>query len=217
MVRAIAGGYGVRVMEVLTGFKYIAQVIEHNRRAGAGRFQFGFEESYGYLAGEFVRDKDAVIAAMLACEAAAAAKREGQTLSDRLRGLFEKYGWYRESVVSHVCQGRDGLERMRAIMSGLRDKPPVSVGGLSVVAVRDYLTSRRTTAGGAVTPLDLPVSDVLYFELEDGAWMAVRPSGTEPKIKIYTGVRSATEACSLERDRVLVRDAARLMEAKDAP
>ncbi len=185
MARAIAHSYGCEMIEVLTGFKYIAEQIHLFETTGAHTFMFGFEESYGYLSGTDVRDKDGVNACMLIAEAACWYKKEyGKTLADAIDMLYAQYGYYGDHVTSIVLPGKDGLTRMAEIMQTLRDHPPVAFGDVRVTAVRDYQKSIRT-CGDTVEPITLPKSNVMYFELEGGAWICVRPSGTEPKIKLY--------------------------------
>ena len=185
MARAIAQSYGCEMIEVLTGFKYIAEQIHLFETTGAHTFMFGFEESYGYLSGTDVRDKDGVNACMLIAEAACWYKKEyGKTLADAIDMLYAQYGYYGDHVTSIVLPGKDGLTRMADIMQTLRDHPPVAFGDVRVTAVRDYQKSIRI-CGDTVEPITLPKSNVMYFELEGGAWICVRPSGTEPKIKLY--------------------------------
>ncbi len=192
MTRAIASSYGVAVFDVPTGFKYIAEKIQWFEDTGAHTFVFGFEESFGYLSGTQVRDKDGVNACMLIAETAAFYKKRGMTLYDALMGLYKKYGWFLEKTMSHTLTGKDGQAKIASIMRSLRENPPSEVAGLNVLAVRDYLAGTRT-AGGKAEPIDFPVSDALYYELEGGAWTAIRPSGTEPKVKLYVGIRENTE------------------------
>ena len=158
--------------------------------SGDYTFLFGFEESYGFLSSTFVRDKDGVNASLLISEVACACMAEGITLYDRVQQIFREYGYYVENVVSTTLPGKDGLTRMKEIMAGLRCNPPKEIAGLKVTAVRDYLKGTRT-ADGVEEPTGLPVSDVLYFELEKGCWVCVRPSGTEPKIKLYVNSNDA--------------------------
>ncbi len=194
MVKAVAKAYGARVREVLTGFKYIGEQIKRMEEEGRGNFVFGMEESYGCLAGTYARDKDACVAVMMLCEAAAFYKLQGKTLWDVMQELYETYGWYREGLVSVTRKGMDGAKEIREGMRRLRELPPRKLGGSRVLALRDYQTGVRTdfvTGGTAAT--DLPVSDVLYFELEGDGWCCVRPSGTEPKIKYYYGVKGESE------------------------
>ncbi|MCL2204608.1 MAG: phospho-sugar mutase [Defluviitaleaceae bacterium] len=191
MTHAIAQAYGAAYMEVLTGFKYIGEKIKEFEESGSHTFVIGFEESYGYLTGTYARDKDAVAATLLACEAAAYYRTQGLTLYDALQKLYETYGEYRESVESITMQGVAGLQDIKRIMSSLRGKPPKTLDGATVTYARDYLNKKiQNMRTGEITASGLPVSDVLYYSMEDGAWACVRPSGTEPKIKLYFGVRS---------------------------
>ncbi len=190
MARTIAADYGCAMIDVLTGFKFIAEQIEKFTTTGEHTFMFGFEESYGFLSGTEVRDKDGVNACMLIAEAAAWYKKQGMTLSEGLDMLYEKYGYYGEKVQSFVLSGKDGLEKMQVIMKTLRENPPKDFAGIAITAVRDYQTSVRTTADGKTEPITLPKSNVLYYEMEGGAWICVRPSGTEPKIKLYVNAVS---------------------------
>jgi phosphoglucomutase len=192
---AIAAAYGVKMIATLTGFKFIAEQIQHFEETGAHTFLFGFEESYGYLSSTFVRDKDAVNASLLVTELALYLKTRGQTLYDALLSLYQKYGWHLDKVASITLPGKDGVARMGSIMRALRENPPVELGGLAIAAVRDYQSGLRTDAEGA-KPMGFPASDVLYYELAGGHWVCVRPSGTEPKIKLYVGVSAADEAAA---------------------
>lgn len=184
LANRICERYGVAMFETLTGFKFIGEKIQQFMDAGDHTFLFGFEESYGFLSSTFVRDKDGVNASLLVSEVACACMDAGITLYDRVQEIFAEYGYYIEKVVSTTLPGKDGLARMKEIMSGLRAKPPKEIGGLAVVAIRDYLKGTRES-NGKTEPTGLPESDVLYFELEGGNWVCVRPSGTEPKIKLY--------------------------------
>lgn len=185
MAKAIAESYGCKMVEVLTGFKYIAEQIYLYETTGCNTFQFGFEESFGYLSGTDVRDKDGVNACMLIAEAACWYKKNfNKTLVDAIDMLYEQYGYYGDKVASFVCPGKDGLATMQNLMASLRENPPKEIGSAKVVAMRDYQKSIRTE-GDKVEELTLPKSNVLYFELENDAWVCVRPSGTEPKIKLY--------------------------------
>lgn len=190
MARAIAASYGVACFDTLTGFKFIGEKIQQFEETGAYTFLFGFEESYGFLSGTQVRDKDGVNASLLLCEAACACMQEGITLYDRLQELYRVYGAYFDRVTSRTLPGKDGVEKMREIMRGLRRNPPAAFGAVKVKAVRDYLSGLRTENGRSA-PMGLPESDVLYFEMEGGSWLCVRPSGTEPKIKLYVSARAA--------------------------
>ena len=184
LANRICERYGVAMFETLTGFKFIGEKIQQFIDAGDHTFLFGFEESYGFLSSTFVRDKDGVNASLLVSEVACACMDAGITLYDRVQEIFAEYGYYIEKVVSTTLPGKDGLARMKEIMSGLRAKPPKEIGGLAVAAIRDYLKGIRES-NGKTEPTGLPESDVLYFELEGGNWVCVRPSGTEPKIKLY--------------------------------
>ena len=191
MATAIAESYGCKMIEVLTGFKYIAEQIHLFETTGCNTFMFGFEESFGYLSGTDVRDKDGVNACMLIAEAASWYKKMyDKTLADAIDMLYEQYGYYGDKVTSFVLPGKDGLEKMQTVMAALRANPPKEFAGEKVAALRDYQTSVRTAADGTAEALTLPKSNVLYFELEDNAWICVRPSGTEPKIKLYVNAVS---------------------------
>lgn len=184
LANRICESFGVDIFETLTGFKFIGEKIQQFMDNGDHTFLFGFEESYGFLSSTFVRDKDGVNASLLISEVACACMAEGITLYDRVQQIFREYGYYVENVVSTTLPGKDGLSRMKEIMSGLRKNPPTEIAGLKVTAIRDYLKGVRTS-DGKEEPTGLPVSDVLYFELEKGCWVCVRPSGTESKIKLY--------------------------------
>ena len=189
LANRICESFGVEMFEVLTGFKFIGEKIQQFQDTGSHTFLFGFEESYGFLSSTFVRDKDGVNASLLIAEMAAACQAEGVTLYDKVQEIFQKYGYYVEKVVSVTLPGKEGLGRMKEIMAGLRQNPPAEINGLKVTAVRDYLKGTRTE-NGVETPTGLPTSDVLYFELEGGNWVCVRPSGTEPKIKLYVNTNA---------------------------
>ncbi|MBP3454292.1 MAG: phospho-sugar mutase [Clostridia bacterium] len=180
----IAASFGVEMFETLTGFKFIGEKIQQFQDTGSHTFLFGFEESYGFLSSTFVRDKDGVNASLLIAEVACACAAQGITLYDYVQSIFAEYGYFVEKVVSVTLPGKEGLGRMKEIMAGLRANPPAELAGFKVTAVRDYLKGTRV-AGGVEEPTGLPTSDVLYFELEGGNWVCVRPSGTEPKIKLY--------------------------------
>ena len=196
LVRAIAKEYGFEVIDVLTGFKFIGEQIGFLEQKGEeNRYVFGFEESYGYLAGSYVRDKDAVVASMLICEMAAYYRTQGISMLQARENLYKKYGVFRHSLESFAFEGESGMNKMQALMQSLRDEQPAAIGGLEVVSVSDYLTSEtKAVATGAVTPITLPKSNVLVFDLAQGAKVVIRPSGTEPKIKCYyTTVGSTME------------------------
>lgn len=192
MAKAICETFGMAHVEVLTGFKFIAEQIQLFEDTGAHTFLFGFEESYGFLSGTEVRDKDGVNAVMLIAEAAAYYKTRGMTLADAADELGKKYGFYGDHVKSVTLAGKDGQAKIDAIMGRLHGEKLAMIGASRVLATRDYLKGTRETADGEVTPAGLPESDVLYYELEGGAWVCVRPSGTEPKIKVYINAVSAS-------------------------
>lgn len=188
--RVIASEYGLDTVDTLTGFKFIGEKIKEYRASGEYQFQFGYEESYGYLIGDFVRDKDAVQAALLISEVAAFYKSKGMTLYDGLLALFEKYGFYREGLQSLTMKGKEGSEKIAGIMSHFRQQPPAEVNGQRITVMEDYQGRKRVEAGSQTeTGIDLPKSNVLKYYLEDGSWFCLRPSGTEPKIKFYFGVK----------------------------
>ena len=193
MSRAIAEKYGIRFAEVLTGFKWIGREMLRMEEEKCGTYLFGFEESYGCLIGTYARDKDAVAASMALCEAAAYAKSKGKTLYDDLKEIYETVGYYREDVKSITMSGIEGLAEIAAIMKKLRNTEVKEIGSFKVLKVRDYASGMITDmADGTKTPTGLPGSDVLYYELENDGWVAVRPSGTEPKIKLYFGIKGKT-------------------------
>ncbi|NLB38099.1 MAG: phospho-sugar mutase, partial [Clostridiales bacterium] len=197
LARTVCADYGVTMFDVLTGFKFIGEKIQQFEETGSHTFLFGFEESFGYLSSTQVRDKDGVNASLLIAEAACVCMAEGITLYDRLQDIFKKYGYYSETVVSKTLPGKDGLKDMRDIMARLRDNPPSKAGAFRVLAVRDYLKG-TWVADGTAEALDCPASDVLYFELEHGHWLCVRPSGTEPMIKLYVNARSDASMADAE-------------------
>ena len=190
---AIAKGYGVKLIEVLTGFKFIGQQILGFEQSGKGSYLFGFEESYGCLIGTYARDKDAIVATMALCEAAAYYKTQGKTLWDAMIEMYEQFGYYKDAIQSVTMKGIEGLQKIQEIMNSLRQNPPAEFAGHKVTAVRDYKADTITdVATGAVKPTGLPNSNVLYYELTDDAWVCVRPSGTEPKVKFYYGVKGTS-------------------------
>ena len=190
MADEISKEYGVEVIEVLTGFKYIGEQIKFFEESGSHQYVFGYEESYGCLVGTHARDKDAVVAVMALCEAAAYYKEKGLTLWDQMLQIYKKYGYYKEDLVSVTMKGMDGAEKIQAILTDMREHPRKQIGAYQVIAFRDYQTDTRLElASGKVTKTGLPASNVLYYELERGAWCCVRPSGTEPKVKFYMGVK----------------------------
>ena len=193
MADAIAKYYGIQLVEVLTGFKFIGQKILEFENTGKGTYLFGMEESYGCLTGTYARDKDAVDASMTLCEAAAYYKTKNMTLWDAMLAMYERYGYYKDDVTAITLKGIEGLAKIQEIMNTLRENAPAEIGGYKVTAVRDYKKDIITdTATGAVKPTGLPASNVLYYELEDDAWVCVRPSGTEPKVKFYLGVKGTS-------------------------
>ncbi len=191
----IAEHYNAKLIEVLTGFKYIGEQIKLFKETGSNEYVFGYEESYGCLVGTHSRDKDAVVAVMALCEAAAYYKSKGVTLYEQMNKIYDKYGYFKEDLVSVTLKGIEGMEKIKEIMESYRINPPKAAGDYQVLKLRDYqkdtITDMET---GAVTPTGLPESDVLYFDLNDNAWCAIRPSGTEPKIKFYFGVKGSTMA-----------------------
>ncbi len=195
MADAIADYYGIELVEVLTGFKFIGQKILEFEKTGKGTYLFGMEESYGCLTGTYARDKDAIVASMTLCEAAAYYKTKGMTLWDAMLAMYERYGYYKDDVTSITLKGIEGLAKIQEIMNTLRDEAPQEIGAYKVTAIRDYKKDTITElATGKVTPTGLPSSNVLYYEMTDGAWVCVRPSGTEPKVKFYLGVKGTSLA-----------------------
>ena len=198
MARAVAEANGLDCYDTFTGFKFMAEKMNELESAGKNTVIFSYEESYGYMIGHYVRDKDAVTASLLLTEMAAWYHAQGMTLFDALRSLYEKYGWYGEKTHNLVMPGLDGLEKMAALMQSLRAQPPVEIGGVTVAQYKDYADGTvRDAATGAITPMPLSGSNVLRFELTDGTHIVVRPSGTEPKIKVYILTKGADAA---ERD-----------------
>ena len=187
---AIAKGYHIGLIEVLTGFKYIGQQILKFETTGKGSYLFGFEESYGCLIGTHARDKDAIVATMALCEAAAYYRTQGKTLWDAMLDMYEKYGYYKDDIQSITLKGIEGLNKIQKIMDTLRENPPTQIGGCQVLKARDYKADTiKDIRTGEVTSTGLPSSNVLYYDLSDDAWVCVRPSGTEPKVKFYYGVK----------------------------
>ncbi|MFO7341286.1 MAG: phospho-sugar mutase [Bacillaceae bacterium] len=211
--RAIASDFGVETIDTLTGFKFIGEKIKEFKETGSHVFQFGYEESYGYLIGDFVRDKDAIQAALFAAEAAAYYKAQGKSLYDVLMEIYKKYGFYKESLRSITLKGKDGAEKIRAIMDAFRQNPPEEVSGIPVAITEDYLTQKRVDkAAGQTTPIHLPKSNVLKYYLADESWFCIRPSGTEPKCKFYFAVRGDSEAQSEARLRQLETNVMAMVE-----
>ena len=189
----IAEHYGAKMVNVLTGFKFIAEQIKNYEETNAHTFMFGFEESYGYLVQPFVRDKDAIQAVLLLTEVAAHFKSEGKTLYDGLQALYEKYGYFLEKTISVTVQGLEGPAKIKALLDGLRKEVPSNFGGIKVALAQDFAVNQQVDTEGIVSEIGLPTSNVLKYILEDGSWIAVRPSGTEPKIKFYMGVKAASQ------------------------
>jgi phosphoglucomutase len=191
--RSIAEDFDIEIMDVLTGFKYIGEKIREFEDAGNKTYLFGFEESYGYLAGNFVRDKDAVIASMLVCEMCLYYKEQGKSLYDALIELYEKYGYFKETLVSLELKGKEGQEKIASCIEGLRNDPLNEVAGVKIVTRLDYkLSVEENTVKSTKTVIELPKSNVLKYILEDGSYFVVRPSGTEPKMKVYLAVKSSS-------------------------
>ena len=193
MADAIAKYYNVRLIECLTGFKYIGQQILKEETTGKGTYMFGMEESYGCLIGTYARDKDAISATAALCEAAAYYKEKGMTLWDAMVAMYEKYGYYKDTVKSIGLKGIEGLAKIQEIMENFRKNPPKALGGYEVTSIRDYKKNTITeVATSEVKETGLPESNVLYYDMNDGAWLCIRPSGTEPKIKFYYGVKGTS-------------------------
>ncbi|MCI2253527.1 phospho-sugar mutase [Domibacillus sp. PGB-M46] len=209
--RAAAAQYGVSCEDVLTGFKFIGEKIEQYNESGEFTFLFGYEESYGYLIGDFARDKDAVQAALLAVEACAYFKKQGKTLHEALMDLYERVGYFKEGLQSLTLKGKDGAEQIAGLLSSFRAQAPESIAGIRVEAVEDYQTGERTAiATNEKQPIELPSSNVLKYFLEDGTWVCARPSGTEPKVKFYFGVKAdsfkeVTEKLALVQEDFMAR------------
>ncbi len=201
---AIAKGYGIGLIEVLTGFKFIGQQILGFETTGKGTYLFGFEESYGCLVGTHARDKDAIVATMALCEAAAYYKTLGKTLWDAMVDMYDKYGYYKDDIQSITLKGIEGLQKIQEILDTLRKNPPAEVGGYQVVKARDYQAGTvKDITTGEVTGTGLPKSNVLYYDLTDDAWLCVRPSGTEPKVKFYYGIKGTSLADADEKSAKL--------------
>lgn len=217
MAKSIANYYGVTHLEVLTGFKYIGEKIncfekaieENDGKLSASKnayeYLFGFEESYGCLIGTHARDKDAVVAVTVLAEAAAYYKSKGITLCEQMHNIYNKYGFYRETLLTETFSGKDGADKIKRLASEFRNTSAKKFGDEKIVAVRDYASSIRKTVDGTEEKLDLPISDVVYFEFEDG-WCCVRPSGTEPKIKFYIGVKGKSVVDADERVEKIKKD-----------
>jgi len=207
MGREIANKFGVHTVDTLTGFKFIGEKIKEYEKTGDYIFQFGYEESYGYLIRDFVRDKDAVQSVLFVCEMAAYYKSQGKTLFDGLLEIFEKYGFFKEDLLSITLKGKDGADQIQAMMSKFRTNPPNEVAGMRVKMIEDYKNSTQTiVVDGTINEIHLPKSNVLKYTLTDDSWFCLRPSGTEPKIKFYFGVKghslenSALKLESIKKD-----------------
>jgi len=196
---AIATKYDVAMLNVLTGFKFIAEKIKQFETDHSQTFMFGFEESYGYLVKPFVRDKDAIQALVLLAEVAAYYKKQGKTLYDGLQAIFETYGYYAEETISVTLSGLEGPAKIKAIMDKFRNEAPSEIGGIKVVQTEDFKARTIVGLDGNETKMTTPASDVLKYVLEDESWVAVRPSGTEPKIKFYIGVKGESQADAAEK------------------
>ena len=213
MATAIAEHYKVRLIEVLTGFKYIGQQILQFETKGVGTYLFGFEESYGCLIGTHARDKDAIVATMALCEAAAYYKTQGKTLWDAMIDMYDQLGYYKEDVTSVTMKGIEGLEKIQTIMNTLREHPPVKVGDYEVLKARDYKKDTiKDLKTGEVVPTGLPSSNVLYYEMTDHAWLCVRPSGTEPKVKFYFGIVGTSLEDANEKSAALGKKVMEMIE-----
>ena len=207
MITPICEAYGVEKMDVLTGFKFIGEKIKGFEETGSHTYLYGFEESYGCLGGTYARDKDAVFASVLVCEMAAYYKEKGMTLYEALLALYEKYGYFREGVKSLTMKGLEGMERIALIMKTFRENTPASLGGFKVVVAKDYKTQVfKNLVTGEESGSPLPVSDVLHYTLEDGTWVCIRPSGTEPKLKFYIGVKADSLRAAQDKVDVLDKD-----------
>jgi len=207
MAKAIAAEYNTKLIEVLTGFKYIGEQIKWFEEQNTYSYVFGLEESYGCLAGTYARDKDAIVAVMMLCEVASWCKKNNKTLWDAMLDMYEKYGYYKEGLHTLTLKGIDGAAQIQAMMSNMRNNPAKTMGGFDVLAVRDYKAdTRKDMVTGEVTKTGLPSSNVLYYELSDNAWCCVRPSGTEPKIKFYFGVKGTSLKDAEEKLEVLKND-----------
>lgn len=207
MADAIAKHYNIQLIEVLTGFKFIGQQILGFENTGKGTYLFGFEESYGCLIGTHARDKDAIVATMALCEAAAYYKKQGKTLWDAMIDMYEKYGYYKDDVKSITMKGKEGLAKIAQIMETLRENTPEKIGSYNVLSARDYKKDTiKNMASGEVTSTGLPSSNVLYYDLNDDAWLCVRPSGTEPKVKFYYGIKGTSLADADEKSAALGKE-----------
>lgn len=213
MASAIARGYKIKLVEVLTGFKFIGQQILNAETTGKGTYLFGFEESYGCLIGTYARDKDAIVATMALCEAAAFYKIQGKTLWDAMIEMYEKYGYYKDDIQAITLKGIEGLQKIQDILNTLRTNPPSEVSGFKVEKVRDYKENTiQDMTSKEVTETGLPISDVLYYELSQDAYLCVRPSGTEPKIKFYYGIKGTSLQDADQKSAKMGREVLNMIE-----
>jgi phosphoglucomutase len=212
--RSIAASFGIDTIDVLTGFKFIAEKINEYDQTGEHKFLFGYEESYGYLIGDFARDKDAVQAALLAVEVCAYYKKKGMSLYEALLGVYEQYGYYQEGLRSLTLKGKEGAELIQKTLAAFRAEPLTHLGSRSVAVSEDYLTGVSRKQNGTEERIDLPKSNVLKYLLEDGSWVCLRPSGTEPKIKFYFGVNDKSFADSRKKLEELEKDFMELVDRK---
>ena len=213
IIQAICDAYGIEMKEVLTGFKFIGEKIKESEETGVGTYIFGFEESYGYLKGTYARDKDAVVATMLIAEMALYYQENGTSIFEQMDNIYKKYGYYKEEVVSVTLEGIEGLAKIKSTMDRLRENPPEIIAGKKVIAVRDYLTSERVDKlTGEKSEILLPKSNVIYLELEDRNNFIIRPSGTEPKIKLYCLMKGETEEEANELLKLVKDDIDRIID-----
>ncbi len=214
MADAIAKYYGVGVIECLTGFKYIGQQILGFETSGKGEYLFGFEESYGCLIGTHARDKDAIVATMALAEAAAYYKSIGMNLWDAMVAMYERYGYYKDDIKSITLKGIEGLAKIQEILDTLRKNPPTEIAGYKVLKARDYMADTvKDMETGEVTPTGLPSSNVLYYDMPDGTWLCVRPSGTEPKVKFYYGVKGTSLEDADEKSAAMGKEVLAMIDA----
>ena len=214
MADAIAKYYNVGVIECLTGFKYIGQQILGFETTGKGEYLFGFEESYGCLIGTHARDKDAIVATMALAEAAAYYKSKGMNLWDAMVAMYERYGYYKDDIKSITLKGIEGLAKIQEILDTLRKNPPTEIAGYKVLKARDYMADTiKDMETGEVTATGLPSSNVLYYDMPDGTWLCVRPSGTEPKVKFYYGVKGTSLEDADEKSAAMGKEVLAMIDA----
>lgn len=207
MADAIADYYNTGLIEVLTGFKYIGQQILGFETSKKGEYLFGFEESYGCLIGTHARDKDAIVATMALCEAAAYYKTKDMTLWDAMIEMYERYGYYKDDIQSITLKGIEGLAKIQEILETLRKNPPTEIAGYKVLKARDYKADTiQDMQTGEVSSTGLPTSNVLYYDLSDDAWLCVRPSGTEPKVKFYYGIKGTSLSDADEKSAAMGKE-----------